>query len=320
MNLSAIDLNLLWVLHAVLEERSVAKAALRLHVTPPAVSNALKRLRELLGDPLLVRRGRGLVPTPRALELGLALQRGFSEFEASLRGGAFDPRRCTRQLTLALSDADQIASLSRVAKLFSRKLPRARLRVVSLDTLVSSGGLAGEEVDLAIGPPFEGDGIQRAFLYEEQGVLVARKGHPRIQRTLSVAQFNAERHVDIHLLLGRGGVGNKAVQEAMTRAGLRREVAVTVPTFIAAASVVAETDLITGMPRRVVKSLGRALPLQVLRGPAPPFPFHLYLHWHERTAHDPAVGAFREVIREALGAPATPPPEPARTAAARPRA
>jgi DNA-binding transcriptional LysR family regulator len=300
MNLSAIDLNLLWVLHVVLAERSVARAAQRLHVTAPAISNALARLRSALGDPLLVRRGRGLVPTPRALELLPLLARGFAELDGALRGGPFDPGRCTRQLTLALSDADQVASLSRIAKLFARRLPRARLRVVSVDTLISSGGLAGEEVDLAIGPPLDGDGLHSVLLYEEQGVFVARRGHPRVARTIGAEQWNAERHVDIHLALGRGGVGNTAVRQALSAMGLRLEVAVTVPTFVAAASVVAQTDLISGMPLRVVRALQRSFPLQVLRGPGPPLPFQMLLHWHERTAHDPAVQAFRDVVVAAL--------------------
>src|SRR5687768_2758711 len=103
VNLAAIDLNLLWVLHAVLAERGVARAAARLRVTSPAVSNALARLRAALGDPLFVRSGRGLAPTPRALELAPVLARSFGDLEAALRAGAaFDARACTRELTIAL--------------------------------------------------------------------------------------------------------------------------------------------------------------------------------------------------------------------------
>jgi len=301
VKLSEIDLNLLLVLDAVLEERSVSRAARRLHVTPPAVSNALARLRGIVGDPLVVRQGRGIVPTPRALELAPVLRRALVDIEASLQRGELDPAASTRTLTLAISDADQIASLSRIARAFARRLPRARLRVVSLDTLVSSGGLAGDEVDAAIGPPFEGDGIHRTFLLAEEGVLVARKGHPRLRRTLTAAQFDAERHVDIHLLLGRGGIGNAAVRDAIAEAGLRRDVAITVPTFIAAAAVVAATDLVSGMPRRVVQALARSFPLQILRAPGPSFAFELNLHWHDRTAHDPAARAFRAAILDAIG-------------------
>ncbi len=161
MNLSAIDLNLLWLLHAVLTERSVTAAAKKLSVTAPAVSNGLARLRGVLGDPLFVRSGRGLVPTPRALELEPVLAQTFAHLQRSLEGGVrFSPRTCERKFTIALSDADQIAFLPRLSAEFSKRLPRARLRVVSLDTLVSTGGLAGELVDLTIGPMEKAEGVK----------------------------------------------------------------------------------------------------------------------------------------------------------------
>lgn len=302
MKLASIDLNLLQVLHAVLTERTVAGAASVLHVTSPAVSNALGRLRELLNDPLFVRKGRGLTPTPRALELQPVLAKALGDLENSLnQASEFDPKTCTRELTIALSDADQVTSLSVISRQFERRLPCARLKVVTLDTLISSGGLSGVGVDLAIGPRFQEEGLHTRPLFREDAVLVARRGHPRIKRTLSKGQFNAERHVDIHLLLGRPGAGNKAVTDAFAAAGLTRSVAVTVPTFAAAASVIANTDLLGGLPRRFVHLLGRALPLRVLDGPGPPFAFEMCLHWHERTHRDPAVIAFRELVTAALG-------------------
>ena len=123
MNLSALDLNLLLVLHAVLEEGSVARAAERLHVTSPAISNSLARLRAQLDDPLLVRSGRGLVPTPRAKELAPILARIVEEAEQVIEGPARDPAASTRELTLALADADQVASLPRLANALARTMP-----------------------------------------------------------------------------------------------------------------------------------------------------------------------------------------------------
>src|SRR5690606_38417333 len=109
------------------------RAAARLHVTPPAVSNALARLRDLLGDPLLVRRGRGLVPTPYALELEPRIAEALSQLDRAIHGqAAQSPERSTRAFTLACSDADQICSVPRIAEVFEQKLPRARLRVVSI--------------------------------------------------------------------------------------------------------------------------------------------------------------------------------------------
>lgn len=300
VNLSGIDLNLLFVLHAVLETRSVSAAAQRLHVTSPAVSNALSRLRETLGAPLFVKRGRGLAPTPKALELAPVLARAFAEIGTSLDSGAtFDPLLCTREFVLALSDADQIATLPAVSGALRRKLPKSKLRVVSLDTLISTGGLGGELVDAAIGPKTAAPGVHSAPAYVEDGVIVVRKDHPRIKRTMTPAQFNAEGHVDLHLLLGKAGVGHRQAEEAFERAGLKRNIVVTVPTFFAAANVVAHSDCIVGMPLRVARALEKPLGLRVVKTPGT-MQFEMHLLWHERTHRDAAATAFRDVLLRSL--------------------
>lgn len=297
MNLSGLDLNLLWVLHVVLEQGSVARAAKRLALTSPAVSNALARLRSALGDPLLVRSGRGLVPTPRALALRPVLAQALGALEGAIgQPSELDAERTTRELTIALTDSDQLVSLPAIAEAFAERMPRARLRVVSIDTLVSSGGLAGPLVDVAIGPPMDGPGLRSAPIYEEEGVLVVRRDHPRVRRRLTARRFCAERHVDIHLALGKGGVGHRAAEEALARHGLTRDVAVVVPTFAAAAMVVAQTDLVTGMPRRFAEALVRTLPIRIVTAPIPPMRFTMQMMWHERTHHDPIAARFREAI------------------------
>lgn len=309
VNLNALDLNLLRVLHTVLQQRSVAGAARALHVTSPAISNALGRLREELGDPLFVRHGRGLTPTPRAQELAPVLSGVFAQLEDSLRGGSFDPATCTRTLTLALSDADQLTSLAAIARSFTARLPRAALQVVSLDTLTSGGGLGAGHVDLTIGPRFEEPGLYTRALFHEDAVLVVRRDHPRVQKTVTRQLFNTERHVDVHLLLGRPGAGNRQLTTALEALGLVRQVGATVPTFAAVATVVANTDLIGGLPRRVAELYCRALDLRIVAGPAAPLSFEMCLHWHERTHHDPAVACFRAAIIDALGArPRSAPP------------
>ncbi len=296
MNLSAVDLNLLWVLHVVLDEGSAAKAAERLHVTPPAVSNALSRLRSILADPLFVRSGRGLTPTPKAVSLKPTLKRAFAEIERSLTD-EFDARTCTRTFTIALSDADQVTSLPAIAKRFAKALPAAHLQVVTLDTLMSTGGLSGEMVDATLGPLLEGEGLHSEKLFSEDAVIVARRGHPRIKKaTLTRKLFNQERHVDIHLLLGQPGTGHRRATDAFAQAGLHRTIAVTVPSFAAVASVVSSTDFLGGMPRRSAELYARALPLQILSGIGPPLRFDMYLHWHSRTHQDPAHVAFRAAI------------------------
>jgi DNA-binding transcriptional LysR family regulator len=295
VSLSSLDLNLLLVLDTVLAERSVARAARRLHVTPSAVSNALARLRAALDDPLISRSGRGIVPTPRAAALAPGLARALRDLEQTVLGGDFDPATAERELTLAVADAGQVVSLPPIVARLAVDMPRVRLRVVSIDTLFSLGGLASTEVDVAIGVGERGPGIHIQPLYEERTVLVARAGHPgaRTRRKLTKAALAALRHVDIHVAPGRG---SKALAAAYAALGVVRDVAIVVPTFAAAAAVVAATDHVAWLPATFVDLLGARLGLRRIATPLPPVAVTINLLWHQRTHHDPAQRALRDVI------------------------
>ena len=293
MSLTSLDLNLLLVLDTVLAERSVARAARRLHVTASAVSNALARLRAALGDPLISRSGRGIVPTPRAAALAPGLARALRDLEQTVLGGEFDPATAERELTLAVADAGQVVSLPPIVARLAVDMPRVRLRVVSIDTLFSLGGLASTEVDVAIGVGERGPGIHVQPLYEERTVLVARAGHPRARRKLTKAALAALRHVDVHVAPGRG---SKALAAAYAALGVVRDVAIVVPTFAAAAAVVAATDHVASLPATFVDLLGPRLGLRRIATPLPPVAVTINLLWHQRTHHDPAQRALRELI------------------------
>src|SRR5512144_3396081 len=127
MNVASLDANLLLVLHLVLQEGSATRAARRLHLTQSAVSNALARLRSQLGDPLVVRTGRGLAPTPRAEQMAPLLSAAFADLERALGREGFDPSTCTRTFTFA--DSEEFSQLPRLAGLFEQRLPRATLHL-----------------------------------------------------------------------------------------------------------------------------------------------------------------------------------------------
>ena len=305
VKLSSVDLNLLLVLHTVGEEKSVARAASKLHVTPPAISNALGRLRQLMGDPLFVRRGRGLVPTPRTVEIAPGLAAALAEMERVVGGDArFDPATSRRRFVVACGDGDQICNLPRIAATFAKELPMAQLHVVSIDQLTASDGLAAGTVDAAF-VPTDGaaKGLHTRDLYADEAAIVLRQGHPVRAARLTRAQFNALRHVDVWFVLGREGVGNRMAEEFFGQHGLVRQVALIVPAFAAAAMIAASTDLAAAMPRRVAEKLARGLPLRVVRLPTPPMWMKLQLAWHPRTHEDPGAVRFRDLIARALGAP-----------------
>lgn len=296
MNLSALDLNLLLVLHTVLTEGSVARAARRLAVTSPAVSNALARLRVALGDPLTVRSGRGIVPTPRAAALAPVLARTFAALGEAVSGTDVDPVRTEREFTLAMADVGQVAQLPRIVERLATAMPRARLRVVSIDTLHAAGGLASTAVDVSIGAGERGPGVLAEPLHEEHIVLVARRAHPRVKARVAKRVLTSLRHVEVHVAPGKG---NRALAAAYVAAGVTRDIAVTVPTFTAAAAIVSKTDLVASLPVSLVEVLGPRLGLRVVATPLRPVTTTIRLLWHDRTEHDPTLRAFRALIRSA---------------------
>lgn len=305
--LPALDLNLFLVLHTVLEEGSATRAARRLHVTQSAVSNALARLREAFADPLVVRSGRGLVPTPRAREIAPHLAAAIAQLEQAVRGSGFDPARTTRTFAIACSDNHQLSEMPKVARLFAERMPEATLRVVSVEYAIASGGLAQGELEAILGPEgAAGPGERFEPLFEERAAVVARRGNREVGAAIDRARFNELPWVDVHLALGRGGVGNRMAFEAMAAAGLQPRVRLQVPSFMAAAAVVAQGDAIAGMPHRFAEAASALLPLRIVASPLPPMPMVMGLIWHERTDADEGSRCFRALVAEALRAPDAP--------------
>ncbi len=294
----SFDLNLLRVLDAVLSAGSVAKAANRLHVTPSAVSNALARLRLLTGDPLLTKKGRGIVPTPRALELAPVVARSLRDLHDAVHAGAFNPAATTRRFTIALSDVGQAVLLPRIAALVARQMPLARLRAVGIDSLVLLGGLAGPEVDVVLGPETASVDIHSEPLFQQPAVLICREHHPALARRPTPRSTRALQHVAVEMAPGQGlrDLAGSAYQSA----GVVRDIAITVPTFSAAVAVVAATDLVATVPISFYASVARAMRLTTLPLPIPPLMIATNLCWHERTHTDAAAAGFRDIVRRAV--------------------
>jgi DNA-binding transcriptional LysR family regulator len=299
MNLSTFALNLLLALDAVLAERSVTRAAHRLHVTPSAISYSLARLRSIMKDPLVVKSGRGIAPTPRAAALGPALGRALQDLDRTVHGDVFDARTTNRQFTLAIADAGQVVRVPRLVSAFAKEMPLARLRIVGIDTLLSSGGLSGTEVDVAVvGVAEAGPGLHAIPLYNEHTVLVARRGHAMAGARISKANLAAVRHVDVHVAPGHGF---QALVSAHARLGINRNVALVVPNFTAAAAVVAQTDFVATLPESFVDRFADSFRICKLAGSVPRLSVAIQLAWHERTDHDPSMQAFRALVVRTMG-------------------
>jgi DNA-binding transcriptional LysR family regulator len=304
VNLQSVDLNLFYVLHVVLAERSATRAAKRLHVTQSAVSNALGRLRDLFGDPLLVRQSLGLVPTPRALALAPLIAAAVGDLERALGPGAgFDPADTRQTFTLAAADTHQAYLVPSIAARFERAMPRASLRIVSSDFLVATDGLASGAVDAVLAP--QTAGAPRAcsrVVLEERGVLLVRRDHPRVKRRMTKALFNELRHIEVQVVLGATGTGHRVASQHWARAGLRRDVALAVPYFITAALVAAKTDFVAAVPDRLAELFATFLPLKIAPATFAMPTLVTALVWHPRTDTDPAARHFRQVIFDAVAA------------------
>jgi DNA-binding transcriptional LysR family regulator len=294
MSLSPFDLNLLLVLDAVLTEGSVARAAHRLHVTPSAVSNALARLRLLVGDRLVTKKGRGIVPTPRALELAPILAKSLRDLHDAVHAGQFNPAKTTRRFTIALSDVGQVVLLPRLAALFAAEMPLAKLRAIGIDALLLLGGLAGPEVDVVIGPEEAHADIHAEPLFEQPAVLICRQGHPALARRAKGVPL---RHVAVEMAPGQGL--KDLAGGAYAKAGVVRDVAMNVPTFSAAAAIVAATDLVATVPESLYQAMKAQMHLKSLPFPIPTLTIATNLCWHSRTDADATASGFRDIVRRA---------------------
>lgn len=320
--LAGVDLNLLLALDALLAERHVTRAAARLGVSQSAASHALARLRELLGDPILVRGRRGvMLPTPRAAALAPAVSRALDDLALALRRPEpFDPATARRTFHLGASDYAELAVLPRLAARIAAAAPHVDLFVRSVPADMHAA-LAAGDVDAILAParPTDlGAGCYQRVLLAETFVCAMRRGHPAAGRTLTLDRFCA---LD-HLLIAPRGTYGGYVDDALAARGRRRRVALAVPHFLIAPHVLVTTDLIATLAARVARTFAAAHGLAIVRPPVELPAFSLHLVWHERTHGDDAHRWLRDQIAAVATAPApaSAPATPPATATARSRA
>ena len=272
MNILTFDLNLLRVLDALLRERNVSRAAERLALSQPAVSNALNRLRDLLDDPLLVRVGRAMQPTPRALELEAPIRSALRQIEEGLSAGSrFEPARSRQRFTLALTDYAEMLLMPRLLERLAEQAPGIRIDVRHLTPRLPAEALEKGDLDLALGrfealpPRFAGTRWMSETLQ-----LVARRDHPLLRDGLDLDGFLRLRHLWVH-----GGQTRGMVEQWLGGHGLARDIVYTTPNYLQAAHVAAGGDLVAVLPTRLARYFAELLPLQLFDLPFELGPFHL---------------------------------------------
>src|SRR5918999_605010 len=296
MNVQDLDLNLLRVFDAVLREKGVTAAAVRLGLTQPAVSNALGRLRAVFGDALFVRTTSGMEPTPFARGVAEPVRQALALLDAALaHGPGFEPASATRSFRFYMSDLGQVEFLPPLVERVQRAAPGVRLEAVAADLEHIGDALGAGALDLAVGfLPALGPPVERRALFRDPYVCLMRADHPAIGSRLTRKQFVEASHV---LVTYRGG-GHRVIEEALERAGAARRIALRVPHFTVVPMVLERTDLILTLPARVARvyeSRGRLkkLPLPIAIPPA-----EVAVHWHERFDADPGNRWLREQVIE----------------------
>lgn len=298
-NLAAVDLNLLVALDALLEERSVTRAAQRLGLSQPATSHALARLRELTGDALLVRSGARLVRTPRAEALQPAVRAILDDVRRALEGDHFEPASARRAFTIASADYGELVLVPPLLRILAREAPGVDL-VVRPVPEEPAEALAAGRVDLVLGvEPGRGapGSLERRKLFDDGFVCLVRRDHPVLERELTVERFAAMGHLFIAPRGTRGGV----VDDALGRRGLERRVVAMVPSFVAAPALVAESDLVVTLPSLLAARLAGPFGLRALEAPVRLPRFTISALWHARSRRDPAHAWLRATLVRAAG-------------------
>lgn len=296
MNLRDLDLNLLVILNQLLIDRSVSLAADRLGVTQPAVSNALKRLRGLLKDELFVRTSRGMDPTPYAMHLAEPVAYALNALQNALsKRDAFNPQTSQRAFNLSMTDIGDMYFMPQLMATLAERDLQVRMSTVRPYSADLKQAMEDGSIDVAIGllPDLKSGFFQRR-LFRQRYVCLFRRDHPIGKAPLTIEQFSGLGHVGVLA----SNTGHEAIDGLLQRAGVKRDVRLVVPHFIAVGHILQSTDLIATVPERFAERCYEPFGLNSC-----PVPFQLpeiaiNLFWHTKYNHDPANIWLRQLIVE----------------------
>ncbi|WP_380787047.1 LysR substrate-binding domain-containing protein [Sphingomonas sp. R86521] len=293
------DLNLLPIFVALIEERSVTRAAERVGMTQPALSNALGRLRLMLQDQLFVRERYGIQPTPIALQLAPVIAEALAMLDDAVLGQQdFNPATAERVLTIAPNGYVEFVLVPAIVARLQETAPGIRLQLTPYGNDLAETGVISGTTALVLGrivdPP---DNLVVQHVMDEGLACIVRAGHPDIGDSITREQFEALKHVNV-VPPGRMRAG---LFQALSQQQLRRDVAISVTNFFAVAEMVAVTDYCATLPKLICRRLAHDPRLKVLPAPVDLGTFPVEMAWHVRYRHDPAHRWLRTLIGEVAG-------------------
>lgn len=296
VELKDIDLNLLLVFNQLRIERRVSSVAETLGVTQPAVSNALARLRTLMGDELFLRTPRGMEPTPLAEQMAEPVAAALGLIGSALnQSTSFDPVTSQRAFTVAMTDIGEIYFLPALMAALSTRAPGVSISTVRNTAASLKDDMASGRVDLAVGllPQLKAGFFQRR-LFRQRYVCLLRREHRLAKRTLGLKEFIAAEHV----VVASAGTGHGKIDEWLERAGIQRHARLMVPHFVAVGHILRTTDMIATVPEAFAQQAAEPFGLVYRKHPAALPDIAINLFWHARNHRDPANQWLREQMAE----------------------
>lgn len=293
-----MDLNLLRVFETVFREQHLTRAAESLALTPSAISHALRRLREQLGDPLFVRDGKAMRPTPTCQRLAPALLDQLAGLRRLLaQWGHFDPARTQQLFRIGMPDAVELMLLPRLLDEVLQGAPQARLASSSFERTGMPRALASGHLDLAIDVALPiSEPVRHLPLLQDEFCLMARRDHP-LRQPPTLQQYLQAQHVAV----STRATGSVIEDGALLNLGWQRQVAARCQNYTSAFRVVARSDLMLTVPERLADEVGRLYPLQRWPLPFRLPPVVLHLYWHAHHDADPANQWLRDVVKSLGG-------------------
>ena len=281
-----LDLNLLYVLVALEKERSVSAAAMTLQKSQPAVSGALAKLREFFNDPLFVRSGNSMQPTPRAATLIEAARQVLDKVGTDIVSTpTFDPKTTHQTISIALSDVGEVVFLPAILKDLRRHAPNALVRSVSLPAALVGEGLESGNIDLAVGyfPDLKKSNFFQQVLFSDTFASLVRLDHPVTARKLTLKQYLQLEHAVVHA----ESRTEEVIERYLARKKLRRQVVLSTPHFASAPIIVAQSDLIVTIPEPLARYFAQlSANVRTIGLPFTPPRIQLKQFWHRKFHHD----------------------------------
>jgi DNA-binding transcriptional LysR family regulator len=293
MNIANFDLNLLRAFDALMRERNVSRAAQRMALSQPAMSNALARLRDLLDDPVLVRTSQGMQPTPKSLEVELPIRNALASIEQSLAPAPdFDPAISKKTFNVATTDYVEMLLLPKLIKHLEKVAPFVRLQIHALGPDIPESELEEGIYDFAVGRfPLVPNRILSEFWVSDRLVCLVSDRHPVLGDGISIEQFLNVEHIWVS-----GGQRTGVVDAWLASNNLSRKVAYTTPNFLMAPHIVAQSEMLVVTPLAIAQEYVKNMALKILPMPMELASFDLHTLWHPVHASTPAHKWFREQL------------------------